>query len=370
MFKGYMKKIFVVTGELSGDRLAAWYIQKRRQQEQNLIVHAVGGDALHASGALLYQRFETLNVVGVLEIIAHLPTIFRMLADLAHHIVSHEYDEVVVVDFPGFNLRLIKKLKRIKPSLTIIYVSPPQLWCWGSWRVKTLKKYTDQVIVMYPFEVGWYQQRGVTVEWVGSPVYDALAQYRIDSNLKKHCIALIPGSRRSEIETLLPLFLRVAQTLKQEYPVVNFVFPLAQSIKQDFVESIILKNGLTDIWKKVEVVRDDQQKYSTLSWCCAALCKPGTVTLELAVLQVPTVIAFKTSWITYLLARLVVTVEYMGLPNLLLGRSVCSEFIQQDCTHGALVASLGDIYASFACGDQLYKKRLQDFDDVVRAITR
>src|SRR5210317_1170041 len=126
-----MKKVFIVAGELSGDKLGAWYVQRIKEKQQELEVHAVGGSFLEQSGAMLYERFEKLNIVGLVEIIKNARFLLRFLRDLSDHIVSNNFSHVIVVDFPGFNLRLIKRLKKLNPEIKITYLSPPQLWVWG-----------------------------------------------------------------------------------------------------------------------------------------------------------------------------------------------------------------------------------------------
>jgi lipid-A-disaccharide synthase len=363
-----MKKIFIVTGEVSGDRIAAWYVNKLKQTTNDVSICAVGGNFLQAAGAKLYERFDTLNVVGLVEIARKLPFILRFMRQLCDHIIEQQFDEVIVVDFPGFNLRLIQKLKVKNPHLTITYLSPPQLWCWGAWRIKKLKKYTDRVIVLYPFEVAWYKQRGMTVEWLGSPVYELLAPYRSVAEHKKPLIALIPGSRTSEIEQQLPLFLQTASIIAHKYPEVQFVLPIAQSQTQQKLEAYVTKHNLDDIWKHVQCVSDEHEKFTLLSQCCAALSKPGTVSLELALLRVPTIIAFKTSWVTYGIGRPLVRVKYMSLPNLLMDKVVFKEIIQWNCRPDVLAAALDELYLGFKDQAEGYTLKLKELDAVAACL--
>jgi len=365
-----MKKIFIVTGELSGDRLAAWYVKKLRgQTTEPMTFEGTGGDFVAAEGVLLYKRFEELNVTGIVEIIRHLPKIFRLLAAITDYIVNQNFDEVVLVDFPGFNLRLLKSLKQRNPRIHVTYLSPPQLWCWGAWRVRTLRRWCDHVIVLYPFEVAWYQQRGVTAHWIGSPVSDFLASYRLHSLHKKRLIALLPGSRRSEMETLLPLFLRAAGLVMQHYPDVRFVLPIARSIPERLILAVVEKHGLQEVWKHVHCVEDEHEKFVLLSQCCAALSKPGTVTLELALLHIPTVVAFKISWPTYLIARPLVQVSSMSLPNLLTNKTVFKEIIQYNCTPPVLACELMDIYKAFVYDHSTYQQEMAKLNDVSLQLT-
>lgn len=365
-----MKKIFIVTGELSGDRLAARHLAGLKLQEPDLYVQAIGGNFLQAEGAVLYKSFQTLNLTGIVEIIAHLPAVLRVMRELCDHIAKNGFDEVFVVDFPGFNLRLIRLLKAKIKNIKITYLSPPQLWCWGAWRVKKLKKYCDRVIVLYPFEVEWYRKQGLHVEWLGTPVYQLLAPYRLNAEAKEPLIALLPGSRRTEIECLLPLFLQTAQQLKRNHPELKFILPRAQSISKRDLESLIKKHGLSYIWKSVTLVEGEAEKFAALSRCCAALSKPGTVTLELALLGVPTVVAYKTSWLTYLIARSLVKVSSMTLPNLLTGETIFKEFIQYSCNPKIIAAEIDKLYRAFSLKGDEYHSIVENLNKVAAVVAQ
>lgn len=359
------KKIFIVAGELSGDRTGAWYVHKRKQVEPQDVWIGVGGNFLRSAGVEIFESYNQLNVVGVMEILAHLPRILRILRSITDYVTENNIDEVVLVDFPGFNLRLAQKLKKICPTLKITYVSPPQLWCWGDWRVKKIKAWCDSVVVMYPFEVAWYEQHGVKAVWIGSPVYDALSPHLVEGEVKKPCIALIPGSRYSEIERFLPLLAPVAQQLHKKYPQITFVMPLAQSLTEEFMHEQLQKVGLLDTSLSLTLVRDEDEKYRVLRTCCLAVTKPGTVTLELALLGVPSVVYFKISWPTFWLARMLIHVRHMSLPNLLLNQVVYPECIQQRCTVDEIVQQADQRFLRSMFGDkQLYREQIKKLADL------
>jgi len=353
------KKIFIVAGELSGDRTAAWYVNKRKHDNSIDYWSGVGGDFLKNSGVEIFESYKKLNVVGIIEIIKHLPSILRIMSCLIDHIISQKFDEVVLVDFPGFNLRLAGKLKKKLPTIKITYVSPPQLWCWGAWRVKKIKVLCDNIVVMYPFEVGWYAHHGVQAVWLGSSVYDALITYMSKDITKQSIIALIPGSRYSEIERFMPLLAQVVQRIYVLYPQVKFIIPLAQSLSESFMQKQLQKSGLLDNNITVSLVRDEQEKYERLSTCCCAITKPGTVTLELGLLGVPAVVFFKISAFTYWLARILIKVKSMALPNLLLGQIVYPECIQERCTVNEIVQQVDSKILSSFFGN---KKKYRDIE--------
>lgn len=363
-----MKKIFIVAGELSGDKLGGWYAQ-RLLKAGDVELHAVGGDFLKQAGATIYERFEKLNIVGLVEIIKHLRSILSFMTKLADHIVTNNFDEVVVIDFPGFNLRLIKKLKKLNPNIKITYFSPPQLWAWGEGRIKTIKKYVDRVIVLYPFEVEWYKERGVTAEWHGYPFYKKLAPHRssLESqgdliHKKEASIAILPGTRMIEITRLLPLFLKVIHRLKLLHPSIKIILPLGESIDKALVEKIIRQSSSARWGKDIEIVQGEKEKYEALSKCCVALTKPGTITLELGLLGVPAVVAYRASYVTYFLAKLLVKIEYMSLPSLLLGEQVYPECLQFDCKEKNILHELKRFYIGFVNKTDEYKKTLATLD--------
>ncbi len=356
-----MKKNFIVVGELSGDRTAAWYVNKRMQQDAHCYWEAVGGNFLHALGVVLYERFEKLNVTGVFEVVIHVLHMLRMMRRMVEHIVKNKFDEVVLVDFPTFNLMLAKKLKRVVPHIKITYVSPPQLWCWGAWRVKKIKALCDDVIVIYPFEVDWYKKHGVEAQWLGCPVYDALIPFVQNAIHREPIVALIPGSRPNEIKYLLPVLAAVARNLYQKYPQLKFIMPIAQSLQQDFMERQLRKVGLLESNIPITMVKDDAEKYQCLQSCCLAITKPGTVTLELALLGVPAVVFFKISWPTYLLGRSLIKVKQMALPNLFLDNVAqpYPECIQHNCTPDKITRQADRVLASFFGDKVSYNAKME-----------
>lgn len=353
----------MVAGEVSGDRIAAWYIQKRKALAA-CSIQGIGGDAAVAAGMELYERFEVLNVVGIVEIIKHLPRLLKKIRALAHHILTSNIEEVVLVDFPGFNLRLARLLKKEKPTLKITYVSPPQLWAWGAWRIKALKQFADQVVVMYPFEVSWYRERGLSVSWLGNPVAEEILARRATVAPKQAVIALLPASRKSELVVMLPVFLTVMSKLQRMHPMLSFVIPVPQSLAIDDYEQIAAKYGLEKVCRNIRFISKECEKYHILQSACVAIAKPGTVTLELGLLRVPTVVAYKTSWLSYAIARLVVQVTSMSLPNLLTGKQLFPELIQQACTIDKIVKTTDSLLRKYIHQPEEYASILRSFDDL------
>lgn len=363
-----MKKIFIMAGEVSGDITAAWYVQQRRARGEQLALHGVGGTALLREGMQLFKPMSEFNVVGIIEIIRYIPRLLHQLSELAVHITQHEYDEIVLVDFPGFNLRLAKLLKSICPSLPISYVAPPQLWMWGAWRLKPLVRYTDRRIVLYQFEVGWYATRGVTVECWGHPLYKTLVIYHNQPIAHPPKLALIMASRASELATLGPILARAAYLFLQAHPEVLVVIPRADSIPEGSLRSILADAGLMNLGSRVELV-SGQDRYAALASCALALSKPGTITLELAGCGVPTIIAYKTSWFTYKIAECLVSTRQMALPNLFLGKLVMPEYLQERCEPVLLAQALEGLYEQFQVQRPAYLEQKRLLTSCIQQLT-
>ncbi|MBD3273544.1 lipid-A-disaccharide synthase [Candidatus Dependentiae bacterium] len=357
-------KIFIVSGELSGDQSGAWYLNKIRNE--NIEFDAVGGSFLRAAGAKIYEDIEKLNITGVVEVLGKLKFIFTFLKQLSNHIIKNNFNKVILVDFPGFNLMLAKRLKKLDPKIQITYLSPPQLWVWGSWRLKKIKKYCDKLVVLYPFEVDWYKKQGFdNVEFIGNPLCSKLNKYLLNDNLEvKNQIAILPGSRKQEIKKLLPFFARLIKKVKLLYPNMKIVLPVADSIDSNFLEKQLRKHNLYNHGQDVFLVAGEDEKIKALKESILAITKPGTITLELALLEIPSVIFYKTSWITYLLAKMVVNVEYMGLPNLFLNKPIYKEFIQGDCKVDLIFEHVKTIYESFFKQNNFYKNIKKDLNQI------
>lgn len=346
-----------MTGELSGDKIGAWYLKQLVAAQKLERVEAIGGDFLAAAGAALYDRIERYSLVGVIEILWHVPFIFRQLKNITQHIITEQFDTVVLVDFPGFNLRLLKRLKAANPALNVIYVSPPQLWAWRAKRVEIIKALCNEVVVLYPFEVAWYAARGVKATYIGSPVAQAMQPYRELSEHKEPVIAFIPGSRRGEIKRLLPVMIDVIRQFKRSHKTVKMVMPVAESIPLSLIEHELKRAGLQHWGNDLELIQGGDAKYRALARCCYAVTKSGTTTLELALLNVPSIVIYRVNGLTYWIARMLVTVKHTALPNIFLGTEVFPEFIQARCRADLIAAELAKGYESYVCHESVYAEK-------------
>lgn len=362
------KKIFLLAGEASGDVLGAWYLTQRRRREPGSSYHGVGGPQMAQAGVQLVRSFDDLQVVGVAEIIRHLPRLLRLQREVVQQILDGGYDEVVLIDFPGFNLRVLRDLKKKMPSLPITFLSPPQLWVWGAWRIKKVAL-ADTVIVLYPFEIAWYKKRGVNAEWWGSPVVQRLQKViSAVPQKKERMIAVLPGSRPQELKQLMRYYAPALRALSHDDPTMTIVFLLAPSLNLERVKEALRPYMLGSWGCEVRFVIDEQEKYRVMAHSICALTKPGTNTLELALLGVPAVVVYKTSWLTYWLARMVVQVPSMTLPNLLTGKKMYTELLQGACTTEAIVAHLHALVKDYKDSKKLYTARCTALREVKKEL--
>ena len=323
--------IVVITGEASGDAHAGRMIGELKQLRPDITVRGIGGDNMRAAGAEIMVDFSELAVMGIVEVLKryrHIKNIFnQLLADLK----ANKPDLLVLVDYPGFNLKLAKQAKKL--GIPVLYYISPKVWAWRAGRVKTIKQYVDKMAVLFPFEVAIYKDAGVPVTCVGHPLVDAVkntlttkqAKIKMGLKLNRRVVGLFPGSRRSEIDNLLPIMLDAAQVILQKNANVDVVLPIAPGIDEVYLNNILAKSPVP-----VKVIRDNF--YDLTTACDAIVAASGTVTLEIALLGVPHFIAYRVSPISYQILRRLVKIPYVGLCNIVTGKPVILELLQDDVT--------------------------------------
>jgi lipid-A-disaccharide synthase len=322
----------IVAGEASGDMHGAKLIAAMREQSPNLAVCGIGGPALAAQGTEILYDSAQLAVVGIVEVLSHLRFIREAMRALEHRLKEQRPDLLILIDYPDFNLMLAKKARRL--GIPVFYYISPQVWAWRSGRVKTIRKLVDRMAVILPFEKEFYQKFGMMVDFVGHPLLDSvqITQTReiflqsLGIAQDSTVIGILPGSRRREIAAMLPVFLAAAKLMREQLVKPVFVLPLAPILS----ENDLLASGLAEAGVEVRVIREN--RYELMAACNAVMAASGTVSLELAILDVPMVIAYRISPLTYFLGRRLIKVQYASLVNLVAGREVVPELLQ----HAAL----------------------------------
>lgn len=319
-------KVCIVTGEASGDLHAAHLLQALRSRIPETVAFGTGGDALAGQGMELLRHVRDLGIVGLVNVLRHLPMFFRLRDELVETIVRRRPDVVVLVDYPDFNLRLAKKIRRL--GIPIVYYISPQVWAWRRGRVRQISRLVDHMIVIFPFEESFYRNHGVPVSYVGHPLIDQMSALagnieRAEEVRSTANIALLPGSRRAEVADLLPPMLEAVRAIKSRRPVNAYVVR-ASTIRREQIEELALAAG-------VEVQALDSGRQA-LAMADLALASSGTATLECAILEVPVVVMYRLSPMTYRLARLLVKIPHFSLVNIVAGRALVPELLQDAVT--------------------------------------
>lgn len=326
--------ILIVAGEPSGDSHGAHLVQKLRQAMPYSEFTAMGLSKLSAAGANLIVNAEELAVVGFVDVFLKLTKIVRAFRRVLRFIKKTPPKIMILIDYPGFNLRLAKAVKKINPSVKVIYYISPQLWAWRYQRMETIKQYVDHMAVILPFEVEMYQRENIPVHYVGNPLIDQVQTSLLPNDRRKYfgfdnaqqtIIGLMPGSRESEIRFILPTLIDSARRLQQELPDVHFLIPVAPNIKL-----AMLKPYLETLPFPITLV--ENLHYDAISLCDAVIVASGTATLEVALLNKPMVIVYKSSKINMAIAKRVVNVTHIGLCNIVAEKTIVKEFIQDQAT--------------------------------------
>jgi lipid-A-disaccharide synthase len=317
-------KYYIIAGEASGDLHAANLLKEIRKNDPAAEFRGFGGDLMQAQGTHLVRHYRDLAFMGFIEVIANLRTILRNIDVCKADIAQWKPDALILVDYPGFNLRIAPFAK--EKNIPVFYYISPQIWAWKQSRVHKIAANTDKVFCILPFEKDFYKSFGYDVEFVGHPLLDALDQPSGDFSLHadgRKIIAVLPGSRKQEIRTMLPEMLKV----KKEFPEYRFVIAGAPSQPESFYREILESSSLS-VANQPEIVFG--QTYALLRNAQAAIVTSGTATLETALHNVPEVVCYKGSTISYYIARQLVKVKYISLVNLVMDREIVRELIQDE----------------------------------------
>ena len=330
-------KYYIIAGEASGDLHGSNLIKELRKLDFSAIIHCWGGDKMEAAGSVLIKHYRELAFMGFWEVIKNIFTILRNIKFCKKDIEQFQPDTLVLIDYPGFNLRIAKWAK--KKGFKIIYYISPQVWAWKENRVKMMKKCIDKMIVILPFEKKYYKEKwNWDVEYGGHPLVEVIEKFKVENdpstvNLQPSTkIALLPGSRKQEILKKLPVMLEVSRS----FPEYQFIVAKAPGVDENFY------NKLLHPYSNVSFVSD--QTYSLLMQAKAALVTSGTATLETALFAVPEVVCYKGSLFSYLIAKLVIKVKYISLVNLIMDKPVVKELIQQEMNVDNLKKELNSIF--------------------------
>ena len=326
-----MAKILISAGEASGDIHAAAVTAALKQIDSSVEVFGMGGDALRAAGGEVLFDIKDHGVMGFVEVIKKLPDLFKLRSDFARVMDERQPDCLVVVDYPGFNMKLAK-VAHDKGIPVVSYIAP-SAWAWNKGRAKNVAKIVDKVACIFPFEYDVYKEAGAPVEFVGHPLLDIVkpawerteAEAWVGKQPGHPLVLLMPGSRLMEIEKMLPNLLAGAKLLKKQLPEVQFAMPRAGTIPLELLQSKIKASGL-------DIKITEGHNYDLFSVADLALATSGTVTLEAALCGLPSIIVYRTSALNAFIARRVINIPNIGLPNIVAGRQIMPELLQEEFT--------------------------------------
>jgi lipid-A-disaccharide synthase len=317
-------KYYLVAGEASGDLHGANLMSALKKEDQQAEFRFFGGHLMLAEGGTLVKHYADMAFMGFIEVVANLPAILKNLKFCKEDIAQYQPDVLVLIDFPGFNLKIAEFAK--KNNILVCYYISPKVWAWNQKRVLKIKKVVDHLFCILPFEVDFYKAWGMKVDYVGNPLLDAKAAFVPNENFhqnnhlpQKKIIALLPGSRKQEISRLLPDMLGVVN----KFPDHQFVIAGAPSFQKEYYDQYLDGKNIPVVFAAT---------YDLLNNADAAIVASGTATLESALFHVPQVVVYKGNNISISIARMVVKIKFISLVNLIMDRLVVKELIQQDCS--------------------------------------
>ncbi len=326
-------KYYIIAGEASGDLHGSNLIKALKKEDTQADICAWGGDLMQANGANLKKHYRELAFMGFLEVVKNLPTILHNIKICKTDISHFQPDVLILIDYPGFNLRIAKWAH--EQGIKVFYYISPQIWAWKERRIKLIKAVVDRMFVILPFEQAFYKKHNMDVDFVGHPLLDAFAKFEKQADFRQKnnltdrpIIALLPGSRKQEIQKIMSIMLDVIPDFEQY----QFVIAGAPSM-EDAVYQLFMKEN-----SRVKLVRN--QTYQLLAHADAAIVTSGTATLETALMNVPQVVVYKGSAVSYEIAKRLVNIKYIALPNLIMDRLIVKELIQHDCTKQNITAAL------------------------------
>ena len=343
-------KFYIIAGEMSGDIHGGNLMAALQEKDKDATFRFWGGDAMAKIGGKPVQHVKDLAFMGFWEVLKNIGTIFSLLRSCKKDIDTFQPDVIILIDYPGFNLRIAEWAK--KKGYKVVYYIVPQVWAWHKSRVKLLRKYTDTLLAILPFEEAFYKNHGCTAHFVGHPLLDEIQKpLTTQTNIPDFDVALLPGSRKQEVKHMLPVFLQTAEILGLSC-VVAATRNLPQALYEDMIRDAKLSRA------RVQVVYNAM--YPILQKSKFAFVTSGTATLETALWNVPQIVAYKGSTISYFIAKNLISLKYISLVNLILDRSLVPELIQ----HHLTPANLAETYK------KMLTERQKTVDGYTELITR
>ena len=358
-----IKKIFILTGEPSGDKLASTVINKLKKKHSDIEYLSVGGSHLNSLGIKSIYDLEEITYIGFTSVILNLFKIRNKINETVKKIIKFNPDILFSVDSPDFTLRVAEKVKSINPNIKTIHYVAPQVWVWREGRVKKFKKFLDHILLLFDFEKKYFDKENIPNTFVGHPLLEHETKDKIDlssiiSNDKK-IISLFSGSRSSEVNLLLPILIDFINMMNAKFDNLTFVFHATDENKNLISEKINIVN-----LKNVEVISDENIKKQILNKSTFAVSKSGTVSLEICNAKVPSIIIYKMNFLNFWIVKMLVKIKFANIINIINNKEIIPELIQKECNPKEIFNSV--VY--FLKNPELMKKQINDCEETLTKI--
>ena len=358
-----MKKIFIITGEPSGDKLASEIISKLKLQNSNIEYLSVGGEHLNNLGIKSIYDLKDITYLGFTSVLFNIFDIKKRINQTVDEILKFEPDILFSVDSPDFTLRVAEKVKKLNKNIKTVHYVAPKVWVWRKNRVKKIKKFIDHMLLLFNFETEYFEKENIKTTFVGHPLIEYKDNTKIISNNlmsnDSKIISIFPGSRKSETNVLMPILLDFINLMKKKNYNYEYIFH-ATSENKNFIANKIKNSNLENI----DVISDENLKFKVLSNSIFAVSKSGTVSLQICNLNIPSIIIYKLSFLNFIIFKLLANIKFANIINIINGREVIPELLQSRC-------NANEIFKSVICllkNPDLIKKQLNSCQETLEGI--
>ncbi len=347
-------KFLIIAGEESGEIYGARLMREIKMVMPDAEFHGVGGDRMVAEGLHIIQHCRDMASIGLVQMLEKIGYFLRVFLDIRARVKQREYDAIILIDYPDFNLRVARAGHMA--GVPVFYYVCPQFWAWRQYRIKAVQKWVDTMMVILPFEETFYKGRGIDARFIGHPMLDEIDFAKDRPALKRELlppgcatmVGILPGSRKSEIGHNLPTLIESIDIIKRERPDAGFVLPVAHHMSEEKIRGMVGQRPYVNIVKG--------RSHDVMAACDLLITKSGTSTLEAAIYGAPMVIVYRTSTLNYHLVMQLVTISFGGLPNLIAGREIAKELYQMNFTPEAVS---GEALALLSSPERLREKRAE-----------
>ena len=356
-----MKKIFVLTGEPSGDKLASKVISKLKNSNPDIEYLSVGGENLKALGIESLYDLNEVTYLGFTKVLLNVFKIKKKIKETIDKIIEFDPDILFSVDSPDFTLRVAERVKKLKPQIKTIHYVAPQVWVWREDRVKKLKKFLDHILLLFPFEKKYFEKENINYTFVGHPLLEDNEKNKIDiKNVideDKKIISIFSGSRTSEINVLTPILLRFVKMVKEKYEDIHFIFHTTNEHRET-LKNQVFKEDIKDC----DVISDEKIKSYILKKSMFAVAKSGTISLEICNANVPSIIIYKINFINFFIVKMLVKVKFANIINIAAGKEIIPELLQEKCNAKNIFNKVDE----FLTNPDLSTNQINKFKEIIK----